>query len=238
MAVASDRTKSRGLPRWPRSHGGRRHPRGTHRTPRWRRGGPQRGSRTTTGISRPLVAPVELVAGERVDEARPEPLALLGGRDASLNVANLGADLDRRVGIRHQVVEPGGVGRLARLGGDHDDRVAVLVVHQRRAASGTALGAGVVEHEDARLGPAGHAAAKPAAAAPVEGDVEPGRAPAQVQAALAGEFRSRGGKASQQSHFAHSTGQPRRPLRDLRCPRTPSRPLLARALRARLATDD
>ena len=65
---------------------------------------------------------VVLVAVVGLDRHRPEALALLRRGDAGVDRQPLGADLDRGVGVGHQVVVPGRVLGEAAFGGDDDRR--------------------------------------------------------------------------------------------------------------------
>ena len=56
------------------------------------------------------------MAGIERDEPRPESITFLVGGDASVNVPNLGADLDRGVRVGLEVVKPSGMGRLTSFG--------------------------------------------------------------------------------------------------------------------------
>jgi hypothetical protein len=97
---------------------------------------------------------------------------LLVGGDAGMDLADRRADLNRGVRVRVEVMEPGGMCWLARLGGHHDDGLAVVVVHQRRRPLGAALGARVVDQDDPCLGPSGQMSAELAARSTVESDME------------------------------------------------------------------
>src|SRR5207253_806291 len=90
---------------------------------------------------------VVLVAAVDLHDLRPQALALLGTGDAGMYLPAAGADLDRRVGVRHQVVKPGGVLRIAALRGDQDHVLAVARVDERARAPGSALGADVVDEQ-------------------------------------------------------------------------------------------
>src|SRR4051794_19094185 len=84
---------------------------------------------------------------------RPQALALLRVRHPGMHAPLLMADLDRRVGVRAQVVEPCRALGMAALRGDEDDVVAVGDVHQRRGAPRAALRADVVEQQHRRGAP-------------------------------------------------------------------------------------
>src|SRR5262245_1631123 len=118
------------------------------------------------------------------EDLLPEPIVLLVGGDAGPDLANLRADLNRRVGVRPEIVEPGRMGGLTSLRGHHGNPVTLLVVHHGRRAPNAALRPGVVEQEDSGRRHPGQMAAEPATREPVDGDVDTRRAPPQIQAAL------------------------------------------------------
>src|SRR5207247_2620568 len=118
------------------------------------------------------IALVELGSGIHRHELRPEAIALPVGRDASADLANHRANLNRGVRIRLEVMEPCWMRRLAGLRGHHDDGVAVFEVHHRRRPLHTALGARVVDQGYPGLGPAGDMSADPPAGAPIESHME------------------------------------------------------------------
>src|SRR5581483_7285918 len=95
----------------------------------------------------PLVIGVAAVRGH---DARPEPGALIGRGDTRPHRAALAADPDAGVRVRHQVVEPGRVPRVAALRGDDHEVRSVLDVEQGRRPLDAALGADVVEQEHRR----------------------------------------------------------------------------------------
>src|SRR5262249_13150025 len=106
-----------------------------------------------------------------LDAERPEALALLRARDAGVHSPVLGADLDGRVWVGLDVVEPGWMLGEAPLGGDDHHVLAVLDVEQGRGAFGAAFSAYVVEQQHSPWN-ARDPVAKPATAGAVERRVQ------------------------------------------------------------------
>ena len=105
---------------------------------RWPSGAPLEDDERDLAVRGLLVAAVAAVGR---DGLRPQAGALVGAGDARVDRSMLAADLHRCVGVRAQVVIPGGVLRMAALGGDDDNIAPVLDVDQRRGAPSPALGA-------------------------------------------------------------------------------------------------
>src|SRR6476620_649902 len=72
-----------------------------------------------------LIVPIAAV---EVHDLGPEPLPLLSLGDSGAHGAALRADLDRRLGVLHQVVKPGGIARVPALGGNEHDVLSVLQI--------------------------------------------------------------------------------------------------------------
>src|SRR5437764_1387335 len=94
---------------------------------------------------------ISRVAGVVRDHTRPEPLALLGRGYARMHRPMLAAHLYDGVRVCLEVVEPGRVLRIAALGGDEHEVVAVaLGVGERADALLAALGADMGEQQGGR----------------------------------------------------------------------------------------
>src|SRR6185312_2741787 len=95
---------------------------------------------------------------------------LIGGQTGT-NPAYLRVDLNCRVGICHEVVEPGRVCWLTGLGASHDNRIAVLVVHERRCPLCPGLRTRVVDQGYTGLRPSREIATHPSISSPIDDHV-------------------------------------------------------------------
>ena len=111
------------------------------------RGHPSR-SRTTTGISRSVLAWYSSYAGQTLRHRAPQLGLLVGRRSARAGCELVGLDLDVDVRIGAEVVVPRGRLVGPALGRDDQEIVAVAPVDQRRRAllAGAAAGRGDEQH--------------------------------------------------------------------------------------------
>ena len=94
-----------------------------------------------------LVVPVAAV---EINHPRPQARVLRGRRHASSHGPSPGPDLNRRVRIRTQVVEPRRVLWMPALRRDDDELFALAHVRERRGASLAGLGTDVVQQQHRR----------------------------------------------------------------------------------------
>ena len=87
------------------------------------------------------------VAAVQIDHPRPQAPALRGRRDSSAHGPSPGPDLDGRVRIGTQVVEPRRVLWMPALRRDDDERFALAQVGERRGAPPAALSTDVVQQQ-------------------------------------------------------------------------------------------
>ena len=96
---------------------------------------------------------------------------VLGGAQAGVHRTSLRADLDRRVSVGHQVVEPGRVARMAALRSDEHHVLAVGEIGEGGGAHLPGPRPNVVEKQHRRR--TRHVMADQAAARSVDGRVAP-----------------------------------------------------------------